>query len=188
MAFIRMSDQIEHGDVFWCQLPIQAGNTTQGKRPVIIVSNNNNNKYSSNVTIVPLTTNTDKAGTQPTHIAVKALEDSVALCEEIRTISKTYLGTKIGCFDQEDMSRVILGIMCQIDAFKYSKSKSEDTSSEKEYEEKPRITKRICDKQTIKQFLDDNDRLTVDEMMKKYNISTRTAVYQRVSKYRKKFK
>jgi mRNA interferase MazF len=68
---------------------------------VIVVSRNSINQYGSVVVVIPITGREHKRTTYPSQIVLRAGEgglrkDSVALCEQIRAISKTRLVRQLG--------------------------------------------------------------------------------------------
>lgn len=77
------------------------GSTQRDYRPCVISGNEKGNKYSPNVVICPMTTSMKKLD-MPTHYLVKADSenglhyDSLVLCENPMTISKSQLGKKVG--------------------------------------------------------------------------------------------
>lgn len=98
------------GMVYWARLQNMDKNNsvTMGTRPVIIVSNNTCNRSSSNITVVPCTTNVDKKPNQPTHTIIYLNKDtpSLVLCEDIMTIPKTTLSTFMGILDDVIMEKI----------------------------------------------------------------------------------
>lgn len=48
------------GDLYWADLDPTVGSEISKKRPVLLVSNDVNNRFSSTVSIVPITSSTDK--------------------------------------------------------------------------------------------------------------------------------
>lgn len=98
------------GDIFY----VTRGGRTFGSeqypdRPAVIVSNNLGNKHSNVVEIVYLTT--QEKNPLPTHVKVMCHVPSIALCEQIWTVSKDRLGGYIrSCSDAEmdDINRALL--------------------------------------------------------------------------------
>jgi len=82
----------------------------------VIISNDYNNGRLDDVLLVPLTSNTTRAGREPTQVVVLMNTpegqqaglrlDSVIDCTVIATIPKTLLVSKIGAFPNETMERV----------------------------------------------------------------------------------
>lgn len=102
--------QFERGDVIRINTRRRGGNVQDGMRPAIVVSNNMGNVYSDILTVIPLTTVMKKLD-QPTHVVIKReLEglrhDSVAMAEQITTISKNDVDYKICTVDDETMDKL----------------------------------------------------------------------------------
>jgi len=73
-------------------------------RPVVIVSNDVNNKFSSTITVIPITSNTIKI--YPLEVFFKVgtanlPKDSKARTDQIRTIDKSRLIKEIGSLSSE---------------------------------------------------------------------------------------
>lgn len=93
---------VKKGEIYYADLsPIQ-GSEQGGIRPVLIIQNDIGNKYSPTTIICVITTRKTKAEI-PTHLYLGARfglkQESIALLEQIRTIDKTRLKTKIGAVD-----------------------------------------------------------------------------------------
>ena len=88
----------ERGNVLLADLGVvttKTGSLQIGKRPVILVSNNLNNKFSTMISVVPLTTSKFKKSL-PTHVEITKQnsnieKDSIALAEQVMVIPKTYI-------------------------------------------------------------------------------------------------
>ena len=106
---------INRGDIWYADLPEVGDSIQYGERPVIVISNEYCNKYSSVITIIPLTS-VYKKRNQPTHIYIKHenLKASVVICEQIITISKDRLSRKLGRINNKDMTRIERGIKIQV--------------------------------------------------------------------------
>lgn len=134
------------GQVWW-QRPTN-GKTVNGVqndgRPVVIISNNAANRFSTAITVVPLTTAVKKD--LPTHIKV-LMEDgkiSTVLGEQIRTVSVETLDKYIGTLDQDKMVELnnIIAIATGLQAptVEYSETtpeepeKTEETPTQQEKE------------------------------------------------------
>ena len=115
--------QYRKGDVVLVSFPYTTdeGQTQTKRRPAVIISNDYNNSRLDDVLLVPLTSNTTRAGREPTQVVVlmntpEGKEaglrlDSVIDCTVIATIPKTLLVNKIGAFPQETMERVDMCLM-----------------------------------------------------------------------------
>ena len=108
----RIQPQI--GDVYMVQFD-GIGSVQRGFRPAVVFSNNIGNKYSPNVVVLPLTTSLKKLN-QPTHVILRAescglRHDSMVLCENPQSISKSMLGVFISHLGKEEMARISIAIM-----------------------------------------------------------------------------
>lgn len=85
-------------EIYMTDMPKHGGSIQCGYRPVIIVQNDMGNATSPNVIVVPLTTKAKHW--LPTHVDIDIdtglSRKSIALCEQIQTISKESLIRKIG--------------------------------------------------------------------------------------------
>jgi len=89
------------GDVYRAELDPALGSEQGGTRPVVIVSRDALNANAPIVVIVPLTGKENKQKTYPTHVELKTGEggidkDSLALCEQVRSIAKQRMKEKLG--------------------------------------------------------------------------------------------
>ena len=101
---------MKRGDVFYADLRPVIGSEQGGIRPVLIIQNDIGNKHSPTVICAAITSKMTKAKL-PTHIQISASEfemdkDSVILLEQLRTIDKKRLKSKICHLDSEVMKLV----------------------------------------------------------------------------------
>ena len=95
---------IKCGDIVYADLGVPVGSEQGGIRPVLIISNNSQNYYSPTILICPISSSPKKIAKKlPVHVFMPAdkstnglKKDSVALCEQIRTIDKSKILDKIG--------------------------------------------------------------------------------------------
>lgn len=110
-----MKNYIKRGDIFYADLRPVVGSEQGGIRPVLIVQNDTGNKFSPTTIVVALTTKIKKT-TIPTHIDIHSDDnnglksDSVALCEQFRTIDKCRLKDKVGHVDDETLNNVLSAV------------------------------------------------------------------------------
>jgi len=97
--------QIRRGDVFTADLSPVIGSEQGGLRPVLIIQNDVGNMHSPTVICAPITSQYSKPKL-PTHVEVKLTTDSIILLEQIRTIDKQRLKTKILSVDALDMKKI----------------------------------------------------------------------------------
>ena len=101
--------EVIRGDVFFAELDPVIGSEQGGTRPVVVIQNDIGNKFSP--TIVAAITSKDNKHSLPTHVRVQASNgglflNSVVMLEQIRTIDKTRLRSKIGHLDEDIMQKI----------------------------------------------------------------------------------
>lgn len=102
---MRTMAKIRRGDIYFVVGGAAVGSEQDADRPAIIVSNDTGNQYSPVVEAVYLTT--QKKNRLPTHVRVDSAErPSMALCEQIFTLSKSRLIRFIGRATTEEMRRI----------------------------------------------------------------------------------
>jgi mRNA interferase MazF len=109
---------VKRGDIFYINIPKVENDPHKqgGCRPCVIVSNDTNNKHCSRIHFVPLTSKLTKNNI-PTHIPIKNTElqkESIALCECVDSVDKSFLKEKIGRMSIIDMDRIDDGITIQL--------------------------------------------------------------------------
>lgn len=101
--------KVNRGDLYYADLNPVVGSEQGGVRPVVILQNNIGNKYSP-TTIVAAITSKQNKNPMPTHVFVSKRQDlpmnSVILLEQIRTLDKKRLQSKIGSLDAKTLARV----------------------------------------------------------------------------------
>lgn len=97
----------------------RSSSVQKGKRPCLIVSNNANNKFSGNLSVIVLTSKMTKKPL-PTHVLLTTDEvsylkvNSICLCEQILTISKSDIERVIGTVSDKVMQEVNKAMMIQL--------------------------------------------------------------------------
>lgn len=117
---------IRRGDIFYVSYEDTTGSEQRSGRPAVIVSNDMNNQFSGTVEIVYLTTQPKKD--LPTHVRVNSSRyESVALCEQITTISTERLGSYFGSISLSEMNNIDKALMVslELDKEKFAKPVSE---------------------------------------------------------------
>jgi mRNA interferase MazF len=105
--------EIKRGDIYFANLGdsvTNVGSEQGGYRPVLIVQNNIGNKYSPTIIAVCMTSRIYKTDI-PTHVRLNRFDygltdDSLILCEQIKTIDKTRLRSKLTELNPYDQARV----------------------------------------------------------------------------------
>ncbi len=85
---------MKRGEIYFADLSPTIGGEINKRRPVLIVSNDANNRASSTITVLPITSNTERV--YPFEVKVNAKisglpKDSKVLAQQIRTIAKVRL-------------------------------------------------------------------------------------------------
>ena len=112
MAYNNPTPEIYRGDIFYITQGSYVGSEQKSGRPGIIVSNDLANKHSPNVEVVFLTSQEKKA--LPTHVEVIARVPSIALCENIQTVSKERLSDFIRSCTTSEMKAVDNALLCSL--------------------------------------------------------------------------
>lgn len=95
---------IKRGEIYYIQgLPVTRGSEQWGDRPAIVVSNDTGNRFSSVIEVVYVTT--AQKSPMPTHFDVNSTpKPSVALCEQIHSISKSRILSCCGKLTPDEMN------------------------------------------------------------------------------------
>ena len=108
---------VKRGELYYADLSPVVVSEQGGVRPVLVVQNDTGNKYSPTVIAAAVTSRINKAKL-PTHIelpqAYGLQKDSVILLEQIRTIDKKRLMSRIGQLPPATMSRVNKAILISL--------------------------------------------------------------------------
>jgi mRNA interferase MazF len=109
---------VHRGEIYYCDLSPTKGCEQGGLRPVLIIQNELGNKHAPTTIVAPLTSRMGKKHL-PTHIAVpheysNMPADSIVLCEQVRTIDKSRLQSKVGYIDEDGMKKVSFALMVSL--------------------------------------------------------------------------
>ncbi len=111
---------IKRGEIYYADLSPVVGSEQGGVRPVLIVQNDVGNKYSPTVIVGAITSKLDKAKL-PTHVELgvsTGLEkESVLLLEQLRTIDKARLKSRVGEITSDTMRKVNNALMISLGFF-----------------------------------------------------------------------
>ena len=109
---VNVVKELDRGVIAMVELPEGKGSIQGGLRPCVIVSNSASCKYSPVVICVPLSSNINKKKL-PTHAIInpnpsdnRLKRASVALCEQIITITKDSIRFVTGKMGSEDCERI----------------------------------------------------------------------------------
>jgi mRNA interferase MazF len=108
----------KRGDIWVVNLDPAVGSEIKKTRPAVIISNDINNKHANTVTVVPVTSVTDKI--YPFEILIPAGEsglkqDSKAKANQIRTIDKQRLIRSVGFLSPVKISELENAIAVHLD-------------------------------------------------------------------------
>ncbi|MBR6788808.1 MAG: type II toxin-antitoxin system PemK/MazF family toxin [Clostridia bacterium] len=113
-----MDQTIKRGDIFYADLSPVVGSEQGGTRPILVLQNDVGNKYSPTIIAGAITSRLMKARL-PTHVEIASgnfglPRDSVILLEQLRTLDKRRLKTKIGSLDDYTMNKVNRAILISL--------------------------------------------------------------------------
>src|ERR1700730_6550656 len=103
---------MQRGDVWWVDFNPSVGGEIQKIRPAIIVSNDAFNKVMNRVQVVPITSNTSKCYPCEAYVEIDG-KISKAMADQLATISKLRLKTRIGQISEQNMFDVERAIKTQ---------------------------------------------------------------------------
>jgi mRNA interferase MazF len=113
---------MKRGDVYMIDLSPVVGSEQGGYRPCIIIQNDIGNRFSPTVIVAAITSKIKKEK-MPTHVAIGKKEglqdDSVILCEQIRTVDKSRLTKYICSLSDEKMKRVNQALLISLGMFDF---------------------------------------------------------------------
>lgn len=111
---------VQRGDVHMASLRPVQGNELDGDRPVIVISRNAINQSSPVIIAIPCTDAANKKKIYPSHVPFKAgtaglTMDSVAVCEQVRAISKVRLKRRMGSLNRAEMASIEAALKITLD-------------------------------------------------------------------------
>lgn len=105
---------VKRGEIYYVSKTSVIGSEQEAGRPAIIVSNNSQNESSTVVEVVYLTTEPKKD--LPTHVTIRsAPRQSIALCEQISSVSTTRIGNYIGEVTEREMTQIESALLISLD-------------------------------------------------------------------------
>lgn len=107
-------NEVKRGDIYYIVNNYQEeGSEQRAGRPAVVVSNDKGNQHSNVIEVVYLTTQPKRD--LPTHIDIKsANRPSIALCEQISSVSKERLGNYIGSCTKYELDMLAAGMMISL--------------------------------------------------------------------------
>lgn len=108
-----MATSIERGEVYWVNFEPSLGGEIKRTRPAIVLSNNAANAYLNRVQVIPITSNTDRLFPGEAYVRLNT-EKRKAMADQLTTVSKQRLGTKIGFLSDDDLGKVEVAVLLQL--------------------------------------------------------------------------
>lgn len=100
---------MKRGEVWWVCLDPTVGSEIRKTRPAVILTVDALNKARKTVVVVPLSTSAQPR--PPIVVATPSSgPDSVAVCDQLRTVDKTRLVSQIGVLSPADVRAVSQGV------------------------------------------------------------------------------
>ena len=101
------------GEVWWVNFDPSLGGEIRKTRPAVIVSNNASNRTLNRIQVVPITSRTDRV--YPCEALVSLNGDArKAMADQIATVSKLRLSTRMGVLSESDLRLVEDAIRVQL--------------------------------------------------------------------------
>jgi mRNA interferase MazF len=115
-----LSLPVFRSEIWVADLQPSQGSEQGGVRPVLVVSRDAINKFSPNVIAVSITDAANKTKVYPSHVWLASghgglTMDSVALCEQVRAISKTRLKRRLGNLSRAEMASIEAALKIALD-------------------------------------------------------------------------
>lgn len=104
---------VKRGEVYWVNFEPSLGGEIRKTRPAIIVSNDAANLALNRVQVVPITSRTDRVFRAEAIVRLRG-EERKAMADQLTTVSKERLGSKLGTLTAEDVARVGAAIAVQL--------------------------------------------------------------------------
>jgi mRNA interferase MazF len=99
--------------VWWVNFNPSIGGEIEKKRPAVIVSNDASNNSLNRVQVVPLSSKTEKVYASEVLVVFEGKENK-AMADQLTTVSKTRLSTRVAVLSQEDIRKVEEAIKIQL--------------------------------------------------------------------------
>lgn len=104
---------IRRGEVWWIDFNPSIAGEIQKVRPAVIVSNDYSNQFLNRVQVIPLTSKVDKCYPCEALVYVESKQSKV-MADQLMTVSKQRLKSKIGTVSTKDLLLVEQAIKTQL--------------------------------------------------------------------------
>ena len=104
-----MKGFVKRGEIYYADFGSTVGSEQGGVRPLLIIQTDIGNRYSPTTVVVPITSKNKKKTYQPTHVPISCAglsANSMALLEQVRTLDKSRLKSRVAELDSETMKRI----------------------------------------------------------------------------------